>query len=277
VVPATEDASAAGTIWHGSSCVATPDCDDVALGLAAAEVAAELAAEAVAAMLACSVADCVAGGVVPDEPTELHPARAMRAAAAESGDPFAEPRAEYCLGRVALARGRADTAARRLRRCVAGVSQFDQFIVRHLNAMLARAAATAGDLETAAAALAAGSDQPKMKPYEPEWDLAQAAVLAAELRLDEAADRAAWAAGVAADQRTWNVVLAGYHDAARYGAAQHALPPMSEAAARVDGPVAACYVRHVAAHLGSDRADPPSHVYAKLGITSRTELSDHLG
>ena len=139
----------------------------------------------------------------------------MRAAAAESGDPFAGPRAEYCLGRVALARGRGDTAVRRFRRCVAGVSQFDQFIVRHLNAMLARAAATVGDLETAAAALAAGSDQPKMKPYEPEWDLARAAVLAAELRLDEAADRAAWAAGVAADQRTWNVVLAGYHDAPR--------------------------------------------------------------
>ena len=176
----------------------------------------------------------------------------MRAAAAESGDPFAGPRAEYCLGRVALARGRGDTAVRRFRRCVAGVSQFDQFIVRHLNAMLARAAATVGDLETAAAALAAGSGQPTMKPYEPEWDLAQAAVLAAELRLDEAADRAAWAAGVAADQRTWNVVLAGYHDAARYGAAQHALPRMSEAAAQVDGPVAACYVAHVAALAAAD-------------------------
>ena len=112
----------------------------------------------------------------------------MRAAAAESGDPFAGPRAEYCLGRVALARGRGDTAVRRFRRCVAGVSQFDQFIVRHLNAMLARAAATVGDLPTAAAALAAGSGQPTMKTYEPEWDLAQAAVLAAELRLDEAAE-----------------------------------------------------------------------------------------
>jgi len=176
----------------------------------------------------------------------------MRAAAAASGDPFAGPRAEYCLGRAALARGRGDTAVRRFRRCVAGVSQFDQFIVRHLNAMLARAAATVGDLETAAAALAAGSGQPTMKTYEPEWDLAQAAVLAAELRLDEAADRAAWAAGVAADQRTWNVVLAGYHDAARYGAAQHALPRLSEAAGRVDGPVAACYVAHVAALAAAD-------------------------
>jgi hypothetical protein len=36
--------------------------------------------------------------------------RRMRAAAALSGDPVAGPRAEYCLGRAALARGRADTA-----------------------------------------------------------------------------------------------------------------------------------------------------------------------
>ena len=194
--------------------------------------------------------------------------RRLRAVAAESGDPFAGPRAEYCLGRVALARGRGDTAVRRFRRCVAGVSQFDQFIVRHLNAMLARAAATVGDLDTADAALAAGSDQPPMKTYEPDWDLAQAAVLAAELRLDEAADRAAWAAGVAADQHTWNTALAGYHDAARYGAAQHALPRLSEAAARVDGPVAGCYVAHVAALAAADPAglDDAASGFARVGM-----------
>ena len=72
--------------------------------------------------------------------------------------------------------------------------------------MLARAAATAGDLDTATAALRPGQDQPRMKPYEPEWDLAEAAVLAAGLRMDEAADRAAWAAGVAADSQEWNIV-----------------------------------------------------------------------
>ena len=194
--------------------------------------------------------------------------RRMRAAAALSGDPFAGPRAEYCLGVAALARGRGDTAVRRFRRCVVGVSQFDQFIVRHLNAMLARAAATVGDLQTAAAALAAGADQPTMKPYEPEWDLAEAAVLAAELRLDEAADRAAWAAGVAADQRTWNVVLAGYHDAARYGAAQHALPRVREVAARVDGPVAACYVGHVAALAAGDPVglDATASGFQRIGM-----------
>ena len=120
--------------------------------------------------------------------------------------------------------------------------------------MLARAAAAAGDLATAAEALEAGSGQPRMKPYEPEWDLAEAAVLAAGLRMDEAADRAAWAAGVAADHQEWNIVLAGYHDAARYGAAQRVLAPVREAAARVDGPLAGCYTDHIAALAGRDAA-----------------------
>jgi hypothetical protein len=95
----------------------------------------------------------------------------MRREGAATHDPFGGPRGEYCLGRVALARGKADTAVRRFRRCLAAVSPFDQFIMRHLNSMLARAAATVGDLAAAASALQAGAAQPRMKPYEPEWEL----------------------------------------------------------------------------------------------------------
>ena len=81
----------------------------------------------------------------------------MRREAAATQDPFAGPRAEYLLGRAALARGSAGTALRLFRRCLAGISPFDQFIARHLNSMLARAASGSfGDLDTAAAALAAG-------------------------------------------------------------------------------------------------------------------------
>ncbi len=178
----------------------------------------------------------------------------MRRAAADTADPFAGPRAEYCLGRVALARGQGGTAVRLFRRCLAGVSPFDQFMVSHLNAVLARAAAAVGDIPAAEAALAAGRDKPRIKPYEPEWELAQAAVLAAGLRMDEAAERAAWAAGVAADQRIWTSALAGYHDAARYGAAQHALAPVRDAAAEVGGALAACFVGHVAALAERDGA-----------------------
>ena len=80
----------------------------------------------------------------------------MRREGAARHDPFGGPRGEYFLGRVALAHGKADTAVRRFRRCLAAVSPFDQFIVRHLNSILARAAATVGDLGTAASALQAG-------------------------------------------------------------------------------------------------------------------------
>jgi DNA-binding CsgD family transcriptional regulator len=174
--------------------------------------------------------------------------------AAMTHDPFAGPRGEYCLGRVALARGKAGTAVQRFRRCLAAVSPFDQFITRHLNSMLARAAATAGDLGTATAALQAGAGQPRMKTYEPEWELAEAAVLAAALRMDDAADRASWAAGIAADNQEWNVVLSGYHDSARYGAARRVLAPMQEALAHVDGTLGWCYVDHAAALASRDPA-----------------------
>ena len=192
----------------------------------------------------------------------------LRAEAAATGDPFGGPRAEYSLGRLALARGRGVSAVRRFRRCLAGISPFDQFITRHVNAMLARAAAVAGDLGRAAAALAAGAGQPPMKPYEPEWVLAEAALLAAGLRLDEAADRAAWSAQVAADQQIWSAAVAGYHDAARYGGARRVLAPMGEAAARVDGPVAAAYAAHVAALAAGDPVglDAAARQFGALGL-----------
>ena len=79
----------------------------------------------------------------------------MRREGAATHDPFGGPRGEYCLGRVALARGKADTAVRRFRCCLAAVSPFDQFIVRHLNSILARAAASRRS-GTAASALQAG-------------------------------------------------------------------------------------------------------------------------
>ena len=159
------------------------------------------------------------------------------------------------LGRVALARGQGGTAVRLFRRCAGGGQPVRPV---HRPAPERRCwpaprppSATSA---TAAAALAAGQDKPRIKPYEPEWELAKAAVLAAGLRMDEAAERAAWAAGVAADQRIWNSALAGYHDAARYGAAQHALAPVRDAAAEVGGALAACFVGHVAALAERDGA-----------------------
>ncbi len=150
----------------------------------------------------------------------------MRARAAADGDPFSGPRGEYCRARVQLVRGRPATALRGFRRCLAALTPFDRSFVRHISSMLARAAATVEDLSTAHQTLAACADAPRMKIYEPEFELAVAAVQAAELRMGEAADHAAWAAGVAADRVQWNIALAGYHDAARYGAARAILIPL---------------------------------------------------
>ena len=118
--------------------------------------------------------------------------------------------------------------------------------------MLARAAATLGDVTAARQALEACADAPRMKMYEPEFELVVAALHAADVRMAEAADHAAWAAGVAADHEQWNVALAGYHDAARYGLARSVLIPLREAATHVDGTFAWCLIDHASALAAHD-------------------------
>ena len=179
-------------------------------------------------------------------------AHRMRAQAAVDDDPFTGPRGEYCLARVELVRGRPATALRGFRRCLGSLTPFDQSFLRHISSMLARAAATLGELSTAHQALDACADAPRMKMYEPEFELAVAALQAAELRMAEAADHAAWAASLAADHDQWNVALAGYHDAARYGAARAILIPLREAATHVDGTFAWCLIDHASALAARD-------------------------
>ncbi len=179
-------------------------------------------------------------------------AHALRAQAAADHDEFAAPRAEYCLARVELVRGRVAVARRGFERALAALGPFDQLSLRHVSSMLARAAAVLGDVPGARAVLAACADAPLMPTYEPEFELAVAAVLAAELRMDEAADRAAWAAGVAADRAQWNVAIAGYHDAARYGAARTIRLAMRDAVPHQDGIFAWSLFDHVTALAARD-------------------------
>jgi len=179
-------------------------------------------------------------------------ARAMARQAAADHDPFSGPRSEYCLARVELVRGRPDSAQRRFQRALAALGPFDQFSLRHITGLLARAAAGAGDLVAARSALQSCADAPRMTTYEPEFELCVAAVLAAELRLSEAAEHAAWAAGVAADRALWNTAIAGYHDAARYGAARTVRLPMREAVPHQDGTFAWSLLDHVSALGGGD-------------------------
>lgn len=179
-------------------------------------------------------------------------ALALRRFANEEHDVFAGPRADYCLGRIALFRGQSVTARELFARSLADHSPFDSFMERHLAAMVARAAAACGDVASGTAALDAAADKIRMKTYDPEDDLAEAATLAAALRMREAAERAAWAAGVAAAQSQWNLAVAGYHDAARYGAARQVVRPMSEAFAHVEGALAQTFRNHVVALAAAD-------------------------
>ncbi len=179
-------------------------------------------------------------------------ARRLRAQGAANDDAFAGPRGEYCLARVELHRGRAATALRGFQRCLAGMAPFDRPFLRHISSMLARAAAAAGDVATAQQCLDACADAPRIKTYEAEFELAVAAIYAAQLRMAEAADHAAWAAGIAADHEQWGVALAGYHDAARYGSARSILIPLREAASYVDGQFAWCLIDHVSALAAQD-------------------------
>ncbi len=133
----------------------------------------------------------------------------LRQLADDEQDAFAGPRANYCAGRIALTRGDAATARRLLASSLADHTPFDAFMERHLGAMFARAAVACGDIDAAGAALRDAEGKTRMKTYDPEDDLAEAAVLAASLRLDDAAERAAWAAGIAASRSQWNVAVAG--------------------------------------------------------------------
>jgi DNA-binding CsgD family transcriptional regulator len=174
--------------------------------------------------------------------------------AADEADAFAGPRANYCLGRLAMTRGDAAAARRLFAGCLAEHSPFDSFMERHLGAMLARAAVATGDVDAAEATLRDSARKVRMKTYDPEDDLAEAAVLAWSLRLDDAAEAAAWAAGVAASRAQWSTAVIGYHDAARYGAARHVVAQIREAAAYAEGEFIHCLVDHVVALAANDAA-----------------------
>jgi DNA-binding CsgD family transcriptional regulator/tetratricopeptide (TPR) repeat protein len=185
-------------------------------------------------------------------------------------DPFARPRAEYCTGRLALLRGRDGQAIRCFRRCLAGLTPFDAFMTRHLEAMVATAAAALGREHEATEALERGDPAPQVAVYEPDAALARAAALAGAVRMTAAADEAVWAAGLAADAGVWTAALRACHDAARYGAAGAVLTDATTAAARVEGPLPAARLRYVRAAAARDAVglEAAAEAFAALGCSA---------
>jgi DNA-binding CsgD family transcriptional regulator len=155
-------------------------------------------------------------------------------------DAWLRPRGASGLGVVALMRGQPRTATRYFRITVASLNEFDYLFLRYNLSYLARGAALAGFLAEAQEALIAPDDAPRLPIFEADWGMAEAAVLAAEGRLDAAADRALQAARHAASLGQWGAVALAAHDAARYAPSAEAVLLAATAAERVDGHLAAC-------------------------------------
>lgn len=162
------------------------------------------------------------------------------------------------LSRVALARGRAVTAAGWGREAVSllrGGSH--QFLLRWALADLAWALAVAGAQAGAEAiltehdALGVGTDA----PFEADVDHARAwlAVAAGDPERGRALLRLA--AARAADQQAWAVEARALHDLARLGAAPSVMHRLVEVQRVVEGGMACAWARHVIAVTTSDAAE----------------------
>ncbi len=112
------------------------------------------------------------------------------------GDDWSLPRGASGLGTVALLRGQPRTATRSFRIAVASLNAFDEMYRRYTLAWLARAAALAGLVDEAEAALDDAHGAPELAIFRPDWCQAEAAVLAR-------ADRWSPPAPVHSKPRSW--------------------------------------------------------------------------
>jgi DNA-binding CsgD family transcriptional regulator len=167
-------------------------------------------------------------------------------------DEWMRPRGASGLGVVALMRGQARSATRYFRITVASLNEFDRLFLRYNLSYLARAAALAGFVDEARMALDAPLDAPQFPVFLADWQMAEAAVLAAEGRLDSATDGALRAARTAASMGQWTITALAAHDAARYGGALAAAELAATAAERLDAPLPHCFSLHAHARARDD-------------------------
>jgi DNA-binding CsgD family transcriptional regulator len=167
-------------------------------------------------------------------------------------DEWMRPRGASGLGVVALMRGQARSATRYFRITVASLNEFDRLFLRYNLSYLARAAALAGFVDEARLVLHAPLDAPQFPVFLADWQMAEAAVLAAEGRLDSATDGALRAARTAASMGEWTITSLAAHDAARYSGALAAAELAATAAERLDAPLPHCFSLHAHARARDD-------------------------
>lgn len=194
--------------------------------------------------------------------------RARLEATSVGDGPSDRSRWEYTLGRVALLRGELLRAERHLRRASATPSPFDLPFHPYNVTFLARALAGTGAAGAARDVLAEIDPAlPRFRLFETEHELAEAAILAAEGSLPAAAERAAWAAELAAVRELWTVVLIAAHDAARYGGARLVHRLALDTADRVQAPLPAARAAFVVAQAAEDGGglDAATAAFEELG------------
>ena len=182
-------------------------------------------------------------------------ARRMHRSAMNADDQWLRPRAAAALGAVALMRGQVRTATRHFRISVSSINDFDGRFLRYGVSSLARAAALAGLAGQARAAL---SDVPPEAPSFPvihtDWEMAEAAVLAAEGEWTRAARVALAAAREAAARGAWRSAIAASYDAVRYTGDRDAVEIVVAAADQLRTPMPMALARHAQARIDSDGA-----------------------
>lgn len=162
-------------------------------------------------------------------------------------------------GGALLARGRAARALAELERSSRALAEADWFGQRPLaEAMRARAAVFAGDLETADEALAAADAAFAADPQRgartlPYIELSRSWALAAHGQVGEAAQRCLNLALVV-EQAAKPLAVELLHAVVRLGRAEEAVEALERLAAVVDGPFAATAARHARARAGDDAA-----------------------
>lgn len=169
-------------------------------------------------------------------------------------DPWLRPRGASGLGIVALLRGRPRTATRYFRITVISLSAFDALMMRYNLSYLIRGAALAGNLAEARDAHRTGTDTMVLDVFTPDWQCAEAVLLAAGGDLEGAARQAMTAYGTALDAGQFMAAAVSAHDAVRYAATPDACDATVRSAERCQGPLARCLAAHARARASGDPA-----------------------
>ncbi|HET6952639.1 MAG TPA: LuxR family transcriptional regulator [Acidimicrobiales bacterium] len=160
-------------------------------------------------------------------------------------------------GGALLARGRAGAALAELQRSVRALAEADWFGQRPLaEAMRARAATFAGDLDVADEAIAAAdaayaADMQRAARVVPYIELSRAWLLAAQGETSDAAQRCL-ALALVLEHTAKPLAVEALHAAVRLGRPADAMAALDRLAAEVDGPFAPTAARHARAAAAGD-------------------------